>query len=100
MNYHEKISILSDNQYGFRKKEDSIEAATFLWKQIQANWKIKIKTNYFVDFRNAFDSGDYEVLLQKLYHVGVRRTSHKLLATYLADRFQYVSVDDKSSAMK
>ena len=77
MNYLEKFSILSDNQYGFRKKKDSIQAATFLWKQIQANWKAKMKTNcFFVDFRKAFDSVDHEVLLQKLYHIGVRGTSH------------------------
>ena len=32
MNYLEKFSILSDNQYGFKKTKDSIQAATFLWK--------------------------------------------------------------------
>ena len=101
MNYLEKFLILSDNQYGFRKKKDSIQAATFLWKQIQANWKAKMKTNcIFVDFRKAFDSVDHEVLLQKLYHIGVRGTSHKLIADYLAERFQYVRINDKSSAMK
>ena len=83
------------------KKQDSIQAATFLWKQIQANWKAKMKTNcIFVDFRNAFDSVNHEVLSQKLYHIGVRRTSHKLKAKYLAERFQYVRVNDESSAMK
>ena len=100
MKYFEKISILSDNQYGFRKKKDSIQGATFLWKPIQANWKAKMKTNcVFVDFRKAFDSVDYEVLLQNFYH-GVRGTSHKLIANYFAERFQYVRVNDKSSAMK
>ena len=101
MNYLEKFSILSDNQYGFRKKKDSIQAATFLWKQIQANWKAQMKTNcIFVDFRKAFDSVDHEVLLQKLYHIGVRGISHKLIANYLAEKFQYVRINDKSSAMK
>ena len=87
MNYLEKFSILSDNQYGFRKKKDSLQAATFLWKQTQANWKAKMKTNcIFVDFRKAFDSVDHELYHiipeQKLYHIGVRGTSHKLIANY------------------
>ena len=100
MNYLEKLSIHTDNQYGFTKKKDSIQAATFRWKQIQANWKAKMKTNsIFVDFRKAFDSVDHEVLLQKLYHNGVSGTSYKLIANYLAERFQYVRIKDKSSAM-
>ena len=93
--------MLSDNQYGFRKKKDSIQAATFLWKQIQENWRAKMNTNCIcVDFRKAFDSVDHEVLLQKLYHIGVRGTSHKLIANYLAERFQYVRINNKNSAMK
>ena len=33
MNYLEKFSILLENQYGFRKKKDSIQAATLLYKK-------------------------------------------------------------------
>ena len=44
-------------------------------------------------FREAFDSADYEVFLQKLYHIGVRGT-HKLVSNCLAYRFQYARVDD------
>ena len=32
--------------------------------------------------------------------MGVRGTSQKLIPKYLADSFQYVTLDDKSSAMK
>ena len=35
-----------------------------------------------------------------MYHICVGGTSHKLIATYLAERFQYVKVNEKSSAMK
>ena len=35
-----------------------------------------------------------------MYHICVGGTSHKLIANYLAERFQYVKVNDKSSAMK
>ena len=44
-NYLEKTAILSKKQYGFRKKKDSAQAATSLLKQIEANWRSKVKTN-------------------------------------------------------
>ena len=47
MNYLEKFSILSENQYGFRKKKDCLQAATMLWKKIQSNWKSKVNTVCF-----------------------------------------------------
>ena len=52
-----------------------------------------------MDFGETFDSVDHEALLQKLYHIGVRGTSHKLVAKYLADRIQYVRADVESAAM-
>ena len=50
-------------------------------------------------FGKAFDSADHVILLQNMYHIGVRST-HKLVSNYLAYRFKYVRVDDKNSAMK
>ena len=101
MNYLEKFSILSENQYGFRSKKDCIQAATLLWKKVQGNWKSKVKTNcIFVDFRKAFDSVDHKILLQKLYHIGIRGISHKLLEHYLTDRFQFVKIEDECSRIR
>ena len=101
MNYLEKFSILSENQYGFRKKKDCLQAATMLWKKIQSNWKSKVKTNcIFVDFKKAFDSVDHKILLQKLYHIGIRGITHKLLEHYLTDRYQFVKIEDKCSTIK
>ena len=45
MNYLEKFSLLSENQYGFRKKKNCIQAATSLYKKIEENWQSKAKTN-------------------------------------------------------
>ena len=101
MNYLEKFSLLADNQYGFRKKKNSIQAATSLYKTIEGNWESKVKTNcIFVDFRKAFDSVDHNILLDKLYHIGIRGISHKLLEHYLANRFQYVKIESECSKMR
>ena len=35
--YVEKFSLLTENQFGFRKKQDFVQAATLLWKTIQSN---------------------------------------------------------------
>ena len=39
--YLEKFSLLTENQFGFRKKKDTVQAATLLWKTIQSNWATK-----------------------------------------------------------
>ena len=54
----------------------------------------------FVDFKRAFDSVENKVLLQKLYHIGIRGISHKLLEHYLTDRYEFVKIEDKSSTIK
>ena len=39
-------------------------------------------------------------MLEKLYHTGIRGISHKLLENYLANRFQYVKVENECSKMR
>ena len=97
----EKFGNLSETQNGFRKKKDSVQAATTLFKQIEANWRSKVKTNcVFVDFRKAFDAVDHSVLLKNLNHLGIRGISHKLLTSFLTNKYQYVKIEGESSTMK
>ena len=37
----------------------------------------------FLDFSKAFDTVDYEILLQKTHSLGVRANVHALMASYL-----------------
>ena len=95
-----KLGIFSKNQYGFRKK-DSVQAATSLFKQIEGNWRSKVKTNcVFVDFRKAFDAVDHSGLLKKLIHVDFRGISQKLSTSYLTNKYQYVKIEGERSTMK
>ena len=75
MNYLEHFGILSKYQNGYRKKKDSVQAATSFFKQIEANWK-------------------------KLNHVGIRGLSYKLLTNCLTNRFQYLKIEGECLAMK
>lgn len=38
---------------------------------------------FFLDIKNAFDSVDHEIFLNKLYHCGINGVTHKLFSPYL-----------------
>ena len=44
----------------------------------------------FLDLAKAFDTIDHEILLDKLYWIGMRGQALDLLSSYLNDRYQRV----------
>ena len=54
----------------------------------------------FVDPRNAFDTVDHGMLLQKLQHYGVKDISKKWFSSYVTNRKQFVSIDNCNSSTK
>ena len=50
-----------------------------------------------MDFRKAFDTVSHKILLQKLYHCGVRGPAHLLIESYLTERKQCVSINNCAS---
>ena len=52
----------------------------------------------FIDLRKAFDTVSHNILLQKLYHCGIRGPAHKLIESYLTSRKQFVSIDNVNSS--
>ena len=53
-----------------------------------------------LDIKKAFDSVNHSILLKKLSHYGIRGVSHQLFESYLLNRKQNVSINDKISPMQ
>ena len=51
----------------------------------------------YVDFKNAFDTVNHNVLLDKLAHYGVRGIENNWFKTYLTNRKQHVTVSGQIS---
>jgi len=46
----------------------------------------------FLDLSKAFDSIPHDILLNKLFHYGIRGKGHEIISSYLHDRQQYVDL--------
>ena len=92
-------NILSKNQYGFCKGRSCITqllSTIHDWFQYLDRGIPPVDAIY-LDFRKAFDTVPHKRLLSKLWVYGVRGQVLKEVEDFLSDRYQYVSVNDKTS---
>ena len=59
--------------------------------------KTKIPLNIYLDLSKAFDTLDHAILLDKLFHYGIRRNPLKLISSYLENRQQFVEFRNTKS---
>ena len=57
----------------------------------------KFACRIFVDLQKAFNSVEYDTLLTKLEHYGVRGLANDWFKSYLSDRKQFVSINGHDS---
>ena len=92
--------ILSNWQFGFRPNHSTVHPmihfTNFLSNAINEK---KHSLAIFCDLKKAFDCCDHSILLSKLNKYGIRDTELLWFKSYLSDRKQFVSINDKNSLL-
>ena len=90
----EERNILYHSQDGFRERRPTEHAVIDIVNQIQSNFGEGIYTRgIFIDFKKkAFDTVDHSILLQKLYHYGMRGIVNDWFRSYLSNRIQSTQI--------
>ena len=94
-------NIFSDFQFGFREKHSTIHAIlTFIHKAATAIDNHYHTIGIFLDLSKAFDTITHNILLQKLFHYGVRGKALEWFRDYLSNRKQFVLLNGEQSSMQ
>ena len=93
--------MLTNHQYGFRQNRSTARA---IYDPVENKLLNNDKNNpgcaIYLDLQKCFDSVDREILINKLYRIGIRGPTLNLLRSYLTDRYQYTVVNGISSAIQ
>ena len=101
IDFIEKHQLLYQYQFGFRKNHSTFMALVVLLEKLTAALDDSEFAVYIlIDFRKAFDTVEHSILLDKLYHYGIRGNALKWFNSYLTDIYQYVNYNNNSSEMK
>ena len=99
-NYLTTLQILYEYQFGFQKNRSTYMALISLTDRItKAMENGKYCIGIFIDFRKAFDTVDHSIILEKLYHYGIRGVAHDWFFSYLTGRKQFVEFNGSKSTV-
>ena len=88
-NYLKKYNILSESQFGFHEGHSTYMALLVLLENIVNTLeKGHGAVGLFLDFKEAFDTVDYDLLLQKMNMYGIRGNVLNWFSGYLRNRKQ------------
>ena len=97
--FAEAHNIFYKHQYGFRTKHSVVHPLLHFTENIlKALNEGMINISIFVDLRKAFDTVNYEILLAKLEHYGVRNNELLWFRNYLTKRTQYTNLNIKGES--
>ena len=90
----EKHQLIYNRQFGFRAHHSTSHALCSLIELIKTYLDDgNFVCGIFIDLQKAFDTVDHEILMQKLWHYGIRGTAHEWLKSFLTKRKQYVCLN-------
>ena len=94
-------NLLSEQQYGFRSQHSTelacVKLVDYITTEMDNIKKIKSPTAIFLDLSKAFDTLNFNILLNKLQYYGIHGISLSLIRSYLTNRFQYVQFENSES---
>ena len=99
IDFIEKHHLLYQFQFGFRKN-NFMALVILLEKITEALDNSEFAICIIIDLRKAFDTVEHNILLQKLYHYGIRGNALHWFNSYLSNRYQYVNYNNTSSDIK
>ena len=98
MNYLEKYNLLSNNQFGYQKKQSTRLVTTLLLDLFCKSLNDGMPVGcIFLDLSKAFDTITHSILLQKLPGYGLTNGELAWFQDYLFERYQRVLYDDTLS---
>ena len=101
LSFIEKQNLLFQFQFGFRQMHSSYMALMTMMDKITAAMdRGYLVVGIFLDFSKAFDTINHEILLDKLYHYGIRVTALDWFKSYLCDHRQFIKYNSVSSNTK
>ena len=99
MSFLEGRSLLNPNQGGFRGGRSTTDTISKFTDDIfQGINDGEVTMATFIDLKKAFDTVDHEILVHKLYKIGVRGLTLEWIINYLSDRHQKTLANDVTSA--
>src|SRR6218665_3296751 len=99
--YTVKEKILCPTQHGFQAGHSPYMSLLNMHDKItNAMDNNEYSVGVFFDLSKAFDTVNHDILLQKLYHYGIRGMQFHWFKSYLTERSQYVCCKEASSSIK
>ena len=100
LSFFEKFAIITKQQFGFLKKHCTEHAILDLKEYLMGKLDNKeVVAVLFLDLQKAFDTVSHDILLQKLFHYGVRGKAYDLIKSYLSGRMQRTKVKNTLSEL-
>ena len=101
IDFIEKHQLLYQYQFEFRKNNFTLTALVVLLEKITAAMdNSEFAVCIFIDIRKASDAVEHSILLDKLYHYGIRGHAFKWFSSYLTKMYQFVNYNNTSSDVK
>ena len=101
IDFLETQKILIQHQFGFRKQHSTYMALMILVDKLTKTLENgEYVLGVFLDFSKAFDTVDHNILISKLYHLGIRGVALEWFQSYLSCRKQFVTYNGVQSPTK